>query len=285
MLHPMAYSVWTEYFYCQEMTLKEKVQAFQSCGYTVSELSDEDGRRLLDETGDCGTAAGKKIRAVMEETGYDFPQGHLWLSANVTGDDYKEKFEQLKPWFDMYLEAGILRGVLHCHSQGRTVNSFGNIVPQCYEEAQKRRAEVLGKVKDYLKGTDLTICVENIPRSDTAESEGLLKLMKELDSPNFGICLDTGHLNLAGESQEHFILNCGSYLKALHLADNMGGFDEHLMPGGHGTVDFVSVVAALRKIGYDGIFNYEIPGENHCSIEMRLEKLHYLRRISDLLTK
>lgn len=278
MLHPMEYSVWTEYFYCAEMTLAEKVAAFQSRGFKVSELSDEDGRRLLDESDNCGACAGKKINAVKEATGYDFPQGHLWLSARITDDEYKGKFDLLKPWFDMYLEAGIDRAVLHCNSQRSPA-------PQSYYVAAERRAEVLGKVKDYLKGTPLTICVENIPHSDHAESAGLLKLMKELDSPNFGICLDTGHLNLAGESQTDFIRNCGSYLKALHLADNMGGFDEHLMPGGHGTVDFYGIVKALREIGYDGIFNYEIPGENRCAIDMRLEKLTYLRKVSDLLMK
>ena len=36
-----------------------------------------------------------------------------------------------------------------------------------------------------------------------------------------------------------------------------------------------------RQAGYDGLYNYEIPGENACPVEVRILKLAYLRRISD----
>ncbi|MEA4824028.1 MAG: sugar phosphate isomerase/epimerase family protein [Clostridiaceae bacterium] len=268
----MLYSVWSEYFHCKEMTLAEKAAAFAECGFFASELSDEDGARLLSE---CPTAAeaGKKVRTITEDTGFQFPQGHLWLSACITGDDYETKFDRLKAWFDMYLEAGIPRAVLHANSRPG----------QSYAVARARRMVVLDKVAAYLRDTNLTVCIENIFGGDHAESSGLLALMHDLGSPNFGICLDTGHLNMHGETQLDFIRACGKYLKALHLADNQGKEDQHMMPFGRGNVDFFSVVRGLREVGYDGLFNYEIPGENSCPLEVRKWKLRYLHQVTDYL--
>lgn len=254
------------------MTLAEKAAAFAECGFAASELSDEDGARLLAEHASAADA-GKAVRRITEETGFRFPQGHLWLAARITGDDYLQKFEQLRPWLDMYLEAGIPRAVLHANS----------IRGLSYAVAHERRMVVLSRIAEYLRGTGLTICVENIFGTDHAESAALLGLMRELSSPNFGICLDTGHLNLHGETQADFIRSCGSHLKALHIADNQGASDQHMMPFGRGTIDFFSVVRELRAVGYDGVFNYEIPGENSCPVEVKKMKLRYLRQATDYL--
>ena len=268
----MNWSVWTEYFHGAEMCLEEKALRFREAGFDFAELSDEDGRALLGQFPD-PAAAGREIRRVQDATGIAFRQGHLWLTVRLCDDEYEKKFELLKPWFDMYLEAGIGRGVLHA----------GSMRGQLRSEAHPRRALVLGQIAAYLKGTDLVICMENLGRSDHTESAGILQTIAETDSPNFGVCLDTGHLNMAAEPQPDFIRACGKHLKALHLADNQGLEDQHMMPFGRGTVDFLSVIRACREVGYDGLYNYEIPGENTCPVPVRIMKLRYLRALSDWL--
>ena len=266
----MKWSVWTEYFRGSELYLEKKAAEFRKAGFDYAELSDEDGFAMLEKFGSA-QAAGRELRRIAGSTGITFDQGHLWLSVRLCDEEYGKKFELLKPWFDMYLEAGIPRGVLHA----------GSMRGQPRAQAHERRAKVLGQIRDYLRGTGLVICMENLKASDHAESAGILQTIAELDSPNFGVCLDTGHLNMAGEPQADFIRACGSHLKALHLADNEGASDQHMMPFGRGTVDFLEVVRACREAGYDGLYNYEIPGENACPVEVRILKLSYLRRISD----
>ena len=270
----MKWSVWTEYFHCAEMSLEEKARRFREAGFDYAELSDEDGARLL-ETFPDAAAAGREIRRVQEATGIRFEQGHLWLRVNLLEDDYETKAELLKPWFDMYLEAGILRGVLHA----------GSRPGQLWSEARARRMTALGRIRDYLRGTPLIICMENLGKSDHGASAGILQTIADMDSPNFGVTLDTGHLNMGAEPQTDFIRACGSHLKALHLADNQGREDQHMMPFGRGTVDFPAVIRACREVGYDGLYNYEIPGENSCPLDIRMMKLRYLREMSDWLEK
>ena len=54
--------------------------------------------------------------------------------------------------------------------------------------------------------------------------------------------------------------------------------DQHLMPFGKGTVNFQKVFAALKKQGYDGLYNYEIPGERSIPLELRAIKLEYIKK-------
>ena len=45
-----------------------------------------------------------------------------------------------------------------------------------------------------------------------------------------------------------------------------------------GRVNWAEVVQALKEIGYDGLFNYEIPGERNCPLEVRNYKAIYLKQ-------
>ena len=105
--------------------------------------------------------------------------------------------------------------------------------------------------------------------------------MEAIGGEQIGICLDTGHLNLVAEKdQAHFIRTAGKYLKALHLADNDGSGDQHLMPSALGQVDFEAVFREAKKIGYDSIYNYEVPGERYIPLELRGYKLEYIKMLS-----
>lgn len=79
------------------------------------------------------------------------------------------------------------------------------------------------------------IALENIFDRDPA----MLKLLVEMiASPNVGICLDTGHLNVfASARMEEWFNALGPYVRHLHIHDNHGDSDEHL-PVGDGVIDF-----------------------------------------------
>ena len=73
----------------------------------------------------------------------------------------------------------------------------------------------------------------------------------------FGLCLDTGHLNMLGLDPVPFIHKLGKRIKVLHIHDNNGGSeDQHLAPY-TGTLDFDALMQALADVGYDGDLSFE----------------------------
>lgn len=86
----------------------------------------------------------------------------------------------------------------------------------------------------------------------------LLDLVDTINDPSVGICLDTGHAHLAGLDVPAAIREIGSRLKCTHINDNHAGpDDEHLFPY-FGTLDWTPVCHALKEIGYEGDFSYEL---------------------------
>ena len=75
--------------------------------------------------------------------------------------------------------------------------------------------------------------------------------------PNVGIVIDTGHRNLIGDVAMALRM-VAEYLITLHIHDNSGASDEHLLPG-RGTVAWSDVIKALRDVKYGGVFMYELP--------------------------
>ena len=72
-------------------------------------------------------------------------------------------------------------------------------------------------------------------------------------------------------------------MHALHIADNEGERDQHMMPFGRGSVDWKSVMQGLAEIGYADLFNYEIPGERLAPIAVRDAKAEYLKHVTEYL--
>lgn len=72
----------------------------------------------------------------------------------------------------------------------------------------------------------------------------------------FGLCLDTGHLNLLHLPQQKYIETVGSRIKALHIHDNMMQNDDHLMPYA-GNINWNEFCLALKNIKYTGDLSFE----------------------------
>lgn len=120
-----------------------------------------------------------------------------------------------------------------------------------------------------LADTDVTVCMENLfTHYKNQNIEGVCSVPEEeaemIDSMNekagkecFGLCLDTGHLNLLGKNPRDYIHQVGRRIKALHVHDNRGGSeDEHLAPF-TGTIRWMDVMESLADVGYCGDIGFE----------------------------
>lgn len=85
----------------------------------------------------------------------------------------------------------------------------------------------------------------------------LLTMIERVDHPLFHAVWDTGHANLQPMPQQEELRLLGSHVKALHIQDNLGVKDQHLLPF-HGTTDMDSVMQGLQDIGYGGYFTFEV---------------------------
>ena len=99
-----------------------------------------------------------------------------------------------------------------------------------------------------------------IPFAFTSSSD-VCWLVDKLQHPLVKVCLDTGHASICGLDIPQTIREIGHRLGSLHLNDNFGKIspirpDLHLLPG-HGQIDWIQVMHALREIGYKGVLNME----------------------------
>lgn len=261
-------SVWSSYYV--DLSPEDALCEIARHGYRYTELSDEHTDVLLSR-GD-PAEVGAALAAHAASLGVSIPQGHLFLRAHITRD---EDLAILEKQIDLFCAIGIKYAVLHCDA----------LADADEDERRARNLAGLRRLLDAIGDRELCICTENL-RLHHQSAEELLFYVEALNSPHLGICLDTGHLNIShASSQRDFILRAGKHLRALHIADNEGESDQHLMPFGRGTVDMEEVYAALCEIGYGGILNLEIPGERHAPLEIRGYKLEYLMRAFDYLAE
>lgn len=259
-------SIWTSYFI--DFTPEEAVRHFASRNWDELEFSTEHSAALL-KRGEPGKV-GKEFKAYCSDLGVSCPQGHLWLQSDIAATNQDEVLDILKRWLDLYMAIGIKAAVVH--PGGAEMEKKGSS-PEAVLEAQ---TQALRTLAGHARGT-ITLCIENVIRPD--EITRLLTIIKACGCDGLGICLDTGHLNMFEKNPGAFIRAAGPLLKAIHLADNNGTADQHLMPYGFGTVRWDEVGPALKEIGFSGPFNFEIPGEIRCPLAVRLAKLDFLKAI------
>lgn len=120
-----------------------------------------------------------------------------------------------------------------------------------YQEYTKRLIE---SVNVLTEETDKKICIENMAGKyflDT--SEQMLDFLSHCK--NAYTCVDVNHFYY--EKPEDAILKYGNRIGTLHISDYDFVKERHLLPK-LGKIDWNKVIGALEKVGYQGVFNYEV---------------------------
>ncbi len=258
-------AIWTAYL--MDLSPEATICELAAREFRELELGDEHGLVLLGR-GEPGTV-GSQFRRFAAAQGVSVPQGHLWLDCDIASPDGGATLEKLKPWLDLYVAVGVKAAVLH--PGGAALAAQG--APE--ERILDANVLALRFITTRLSGSGMHICLENCGH-DAAQLKAIIAAAGGL---GLAICLDTGHLSLLKRGQGEFIRQAGPLLKALHLHDNDGSGDQHLLPYGQGRIDWKDVFSALAEIRYAGLYNWEIPGERRGPLAVRLAKLDYLRAI------
>jgi len=255
--------MWTSIYY--ELSPEDAVRRISDLGWPAVELSTEHLVLLRDDPS--GSARASEFGRVVRECGLTMDQAHITIFVDVANMDAdKRRADQaiVRRDLEVLSALGIGHGVLHPGGHGRRETT------QQAEEQNKIRAQAISDLADYAETLGVRIALENGMRSSGPDGEhawkgtveGIRELITQIGSPALGICLDTGHANLEGWDNAEAVRVAGDLLVALHIADNDGSGDQHLIPYCRGSkIKWNEVCDALRALGYSNSFNLEIPGE------------------------
>ncbi|MCC7493547.1 MAG: sugar phosphate isomerase/epimerase [Fimbriimonadaceae bacterium] len=135
--------------------------------------------------------------------------------------------------------------------------------PEVRQAVLERNVSFLSQFIPALEQHGVGMALENLAdtfggqRTFGSVPEDLIDLCDALDHELVGLCWDTGHAFLQKLPQTSSLRALGSRLKAIHVQDNDGRADLHILPY-HGQVNWDEVLAGLRAAGYQGAFTYEV---------------------------
>jgi sugar phosphate isomerase/epimerase len=101
------------------------------------------------------------------------------------------------------------------------------------------------------------MCIDGLYWIDNAPD--LLSMIECVNHPLFHAVWDTGHANMQEMPQDEALRILGNHVRALHIQDNMGDVDNHLVPF-LGSMNMDAVMTGLLDIGYRGYFTFEVGG-------------------------
>jgi sugar phosphate isomerase/epimerase len=155
---------------------------------------------------------------------------------------------------------------------------------KCSDEARADRAArcraALREIVERAAGLNATFALENMHAGHFGDrAQDLLACVDGLDPGRMGFCFDSGHAHWSPEG-----VALGSAMRGrmftVHLHDNNGSRDEHLLPF-EGSIDWREVARALDAAGYAGPYMMEsgLPSWDEVVARARgiAERLHSLR--------
>ncbi|MBQ4116674.1 MAG: sugar phosphate isomerase/epimerase [Clostridia bacterium] len=249
---------------------------------------------------DSQTVALKHIRdAGFKYADYNFGPDYR-LQNGVYSEDYKGYFENIiknteelgiklvqahSPMGKPLVDCGVLlkdtlRCVDACGAWGipNLVVHSGYAPGLSVEETLQKNKEFFMPLLERASKYGVNILVENFNKMHKADTywidnaPDLLRMVELVNHPLFHAVWDVGHANLQEMPQDEAIRMLGGHIKALHIQDNKGERDEHLVPF-LGSLNLDSVMCGLKHIGYDGYFTFEV-GKFFAFADKRREYSH-----------
>ena len=139
--------------------------------------------------------------------------------------------------------------------------AHGLTVEQTFDANKAFFMPLLERAEQY----GVNILVENFNKMSVPglywidNATDLLGLIEYVNHPLFHAVWDAGHANLQEMPQDEELRLLGSHVRALHIQDNRGDHDAHLLPF-LGTMSMDAVMHGLLDIGYEGYFTFEVGG-------------------------
>ncbi len=107
------------------------------------------------------------------------------------------------------------------------------------------------------KANGIGLLVEPRVGEVVPNSDAMLRMLEQVNDDNLGVILDIGHQHAQKEMIPLAIEKLGRHMRYVHIADNDGRDNRHLVPG-NGNVDWDEVLRLLAHRGFDGYFSVDL---------------------------
>lgn len=149
----------------------------------------------------------------------------------------------------------------------------GKPAPGELRQCMTNAAESLNRVACYCQDLGVRLLLENmLPHLLFGHVSDMLYLLGEIQHCTVGACLDTGHANLAGDLPT-VIHKLSGHLQMLHVNDNRGDWDAHLVPG-EGAIDWAPLIHELKTHHFQGGLILELSGREGEPVSEALARAH-----------
>ena len=197
----------------------------------------------------------KEQRAIIEGEGITVNQVHgPWRAPqrDLESADKAERFEAMSK---------SIRGAAYLGSDKMIIHPlmpYGGDSPDHPETVKEINLEFFTRLAEVGRENGVVICYENMPFIGFPISSytDIYDMVKRVNSDYFKVCIDVGHCLTLSHSPADAVRYIGKDVYALHVHDNDGTADQHLIPG-QGIGDFRELTRALYEIGYEGVYSLE----------------------------
>ncbi len=216
-----------------------------------SRMRDDDWEDYVEEL----ASAGRRLGVV-------YTQSHLPYYDIFSESNDPEMVDTMEELIRRSIVASAMLGIRWTVTHPGTVYS----ADQDMEVSLKRNVEYYSKHVKTARENGIGIALENdfeyrsppYQRIFCANIHEQCALVDAFNDPDHvGACYDFGHANLVGRNHRRNLNILGKRLKAIHVQDNKGLADEHLLPF-HGNIDWKEAMAGLADIGFQGDLTFEI---------------------------
>lgn len=220
------------------------------------------GKKFAPMTLDNWEQSVRAWRKLADDIGVTFSQAHAYFSVDgpvapggVPGGKLGEELMRRSVLAAEILGAEYM--VVHPFS----VVEDSKVLPEASYEAN---LEYFARWHKIWHEHGVGMAIENMVAKDGrpnpspfATADQMIRLADELNQPDIGVCLDTGHAFLSGQNPAEYVRKLGPRLRATHIADNRGQNDDHVAPF-QGDINWFEVMKALKEIDYQYDFAFEI---------------------------
>ncbi len=229
--------------------VRESFRFYKEAGFDAVDLR----LNTLDLTSDGWRPQVEQILKDTEVLGIKSEMGHLPYDGMSDVENFKARMHRA---IDASVALGLTCAVLHPNATTLPMRKYR------HKEQYDMVMDLLGPFAEHAARVGLTVALENM-----RVVPGAMHVHRFCQSPDevcavadalgMRVCWDFGHANISGVQQSDALAYIGKRLAAIHVNDNRGIDDEHILPF-TGNVEWKDAMHGLALAGFEGLFNFEL---------------------------
>ncbi|MGB8777888.1 MAG: sugar phosphate isomerase/epimerase family protein [Nitrososphaeraceae archaeon] len=270
--------------FCHIEPIERTLERLQGQGYDAVEMFGEPQKMGM-----------KKLRDIFDSFNFHVC-GITGMWGSISEDSWKRRILSADRSITKHTEEYVMDCIKMCQSVGgneMNICLFADSDMATYDRnhrslsGDKKEAVIqkaiplLNTLSRFAKDYGVHILVEPLNRYNTpfcSSAKDAFVIANKVNHDNFGLLLDTFHMNIEEDSLEDTILKSRKLLRHMHLADN-----NRKMPG-YAHINFQSIMRSLFGIGYNGYASFE-PNVNDKDYEnFTMRGLEFIKSLEKIVS-